>query len=109
MNMKKCGCHNDRKHKKINNSEKFVTLDIYLKFGSLDKMKITYSVPKYYLVRSVKGSITSLGIKIIGMSKKNKKSRYANTNVSMKDISKIIKEFKEFYYNNCVRKRPTGT
>ena len=40
------------------------------------------------------------------MSKKKKKARYAITNVSMTDLSKIIKEFENFPYEGYVRKRP---
>ena len=47
--------------------------------------------------------ITSLGLKTILRSKKIKKARYAITNVSMKDISKIIKEFERFPYKGYVR------
>ena len=32
----------------IKNGEKNITLEISLKFGSLDKIKITSSNPKYY-------------------------------------------------------------
>ena len=45
-NMKNCGCHNDRKHREIKGSAKYVTLEISLKFGSLDKIRITSSEPK---------------------------------------------------------------
>ena len=41
VNMKNCGRHNDRKHKEIKGSDKYVTLDISLKFDNTDKMKIT--------------------------------------------------------------------
>ena len=41
VNMKNCGHHNVRKHRDIKNGEKYITLDISLKFGSLDKMKST--------------------------------------------------------------------
>ena len=41
VNMKNCGPHNVRKHREIKGSDKYVTLDIWLKFGSLDKMRIT--------------------------------------------------------------------
>ena len=46
VNMKNCGRHNVRKHKEIKGSEKYVTLDISLKFDSLDNMKITSSESK---------------------------------------------------------------
>ena len=35
MNMKDCGHRNFRKHKDIKGSDKYVTLDILLKFDSL--------------------------------------------------------------------------
>ena len=70
MNMKNCGRRNVRKHRDIKNGEKYITLDISLKFGSLEKMKITSSDPKDYFGISVKGLIKSLGIKTKVMSKK---------------------------------------
>ena len=63
VNMKNCGCQNDRKHKEINGSDKYVTLDISSKMDSLDKMKITSSELKGKLERSGKGLITSMGFK----------------------------------------------
>ena len=42
-NMKNCGCCNVRKHREIKNGDKYTTLDIYLDFGSMEKMKITAS------------------------------------------------------------------
>ena len=47
VNMKHFGHRNVRKHREINNSENYITLDISLGFGSLDKMKTTSSEPKY--------------------------------------------------------------
>ena len=49
--------------------------------------------------------ITYLGLKTIVRPKK-KKARYAITSVSMKDLSKIIREFKMLPYEDYVRKRP---
>ena len=63
MNMKNCGCHNVRKHREINNVDKYTTLEILFDFGSLDKMKITSSEPKDHLGISGKRLITSLGTK----------------------------------------------
>ena len=68
-------------------------------------MRITSSEPKYYLERSEKGLIISLGIETNIRSKKYKKARYAITNVSMKDISKIIKDFEKLPFKGYVRKR----
>ena len=46
VNMKNCGRRNVRKHRDIKDSDKCVTLDISLKFDSLDKMKVTSSESK---------------------------------------------------------------
>ena len=46
LNMKNCGRRNVRKHKEIKGSDKYVTLDISLKFESMEKMKITSSESK---------------------------------------------------------------
>ena len=40
VNMKICGCHNISKYKEIKGSDKYVTLDISLKFDNMYKMKI---------------------------------------------------------------------
>ena len=84
MNMKNCGPHNVRKHKEIKGSDKYVTLDVLLKFDNLNKMRITSSDPKYNLGRPGKGLIISLGLRSKAMPKKHKKARYAITNVSIK-------------------------
>ena len=63
VDMKNCGRRYIRKHKEIRGSDKYVTLDISSKFGSLDKMKITSSESKVNLERSGKGLITSLSFK----------------------------------------------
>ena len=68
-------------------------MDILLRFGSLDKIRITSSEPKDNLGISGKGLITSLGLKAKTRPYKYKKARHAIGNVSMKDLSKIIKEF----------------
>ena len=46
VNMKNYGHRNVRKHREIKGSNKYSTLDISLKFDSMDKMKITYSESK---------------------------------------------------------------
>ena len=63
VNMRNFGRRNVREHKEIKGSDKYVTLDISLRFVSLDKMRITSSDPKDNLGRSGKEIITSLGIK----------------------------------------------
>ena len=91
VNTNKCGCRNVRKHREIKGSDKYVTLDISLKFDSLDNMRITSSESKDNQGRSGKGLITSLGIKARTSTKKYKKARYAIGNVSMKELPKIIR------------------
>ena len=49
--------------------------------------------------------IASLSLNI-GSSKKEKKARYDITNVSLKNISKLIKAFEKVTYEGYVRKRP---
>ena len=67
VNMKDCGHRNVNKHREIKNGEKYTTLDISLKFDSLDKMITTSSEPKYNFGISEKGLIASLGLKNIGL------------------------------------------
>ena len=73
VNMKNCGCYNVSKHRDIKGSDKYVTLEISLTFGSLDKMKITSLDPKDNLGRSGKGLITYLSISTKARPKKYKK------------------------------------
>ena len=65
VNMKNCCCHNVRKHREIKNGEKYITLGISLKFGSMGKMQIKSLYPKDYFGISGKELITSLGHKTI--------------------------------------------
>ena len=70
MNMKNCGHCNVRKHRYIKDSDKYITLDILLKFVSLENTRITSSEPKDNIGRSGKGLITSLGLKAKARPKK---------------------------------------
>ena len=104
--MKNGGRCNVRKHREIKGSGKYVTLDISLKFDSLEKIKITSSESKEKLERSGKGLITSLGFKAKVRLQKYKKARYDIGNVSEKDLSKIIREFDKFKKLPYEKKRP---
>ena len=64
------------KHREMKDGDNYITLDIYLNFGSMDRIKITSSKPKDYLGRSGKGLITSLGLKTIRSLKKKDKIRH---------------------------------
>ena len=104
-NMKNCVFCNVRKHREIKDSDKYITLYISLNFCSLDKMGITSSDPKGNLGRLVKGLITSLGLKVKARITKYKIARYVIGNVSMKDLSKIIREFEKSSYKSYERRR----
>ena len=60
--MTNCGHLNVRKQIEIKGIDAYITLYILLKFGSLDKTRITSSDPKDNLGISGKGLINSLGI-----------------------------------------------
>ena len=98
MNMKNCGRCNVRKHREIKGSDKYATLDILLKFYSLENMRITYSESKVKLGVSGKGLITSLSLKAKTGPNKYKKARYAIGNASNKELSKIIRKFEKLPY-----------
>ena len=49
VDMKNCGRKIFRKHIDIDYGKKYIKLGIFLNFGSLEKMRITSSDPKYYL------------------------------------------------------------
>ena len=99
VNIKNCGCCNVRKHREIRGSDRYITLDISLKFDSLDKMKITSSESKEKLERSGAGLITSLVFKAKVRQHKYKKAKYDIGNVSKKYLSKIIREFDKFKHD----------
>ena len=106
VNMNNCGSRNVRGNRDIKGSDNYVSLDISLKFGSLDKIRITSSDPKDNLVGLRKGFITSLGLKSNAIPKKYKKARYAIKNVIMNDLSKIIRDFDKLPYKIYERRRP---
>ena len=55
MNKKNCGRCNVRKHIEIKNSDKYFTSYTLLKFGSMDKTRITSLETKEYFVKISKG------------------------------------------------------
>ena len=95
VNMKNFGQRKVRKHKDIKGSDKCVTLNISEKFDSLNKMETKSSESKDKLGISGKGLVTALDLKTKVRSKRYKKERYAIGNVSMKEISNIIKQFEK--------------
>ena len=77
-----------------------------MKFGSLYKMIITYLESKDSRGISGKGLITSLVIKAKSIANKYKSSRYSIVNISMKDLSNIIRDFEKLPYKGYDRKIP---
>ena len=65
------------------------------KFDNLDKMETTSSKSKVKMEGSGKWLVTALALKTKARSTRYKKARYAIGNVSMKDLSNKIKEFKK--------------
>ena len=106
VSMKNCGRRKFRKHKEIKGNDKCVTLNVSGKFDSLNKMKTTSSESKGKLGRSGKGLVTDLAFKTKVRSQKYKKARYAIVNVSMKDLSNIIKEFEKIVKLPYVKRIP---
>ena len=68
-------------------------------------MKNKSSELKYYFGNIRKGVYYLSGYQDHWMVKE-KKARYAITNVSLNEVSNIIKEFEKFTYEGYVRKRP---
>ena len=105
VNMRNCGKRNFRKHREIKDSDERVTLKAYEnmyeilkfseKFDNLDKMETTSSESKVKMERSGKGLVTAMYFNTKVRHPKYKKARYAIGNVSMKDLSNIIKEFEK--------------
>ena len=113
VNMKNYGRRKVRKHKEIKGSDKIITLNVSEKFDSLNKMETISSESKVELERSGKGLVTALALKTKVRPKKYKKARYAIRNVSMKDLSNIIKEFEKIvkvpYVKRIPKHEPTSS
>ena len=93
MNVKIDGRQNFGKHREIKGSDKYVTLDILLKFDTREKMIIKSSGSKVKSGISGKGLITSLSLKSKTSPKKYKKSI-------------IVREFEILPYESYGKKRP---
>ena len=72
----------------------------------LDKIRITSSETKDNSGRLGKGLITSLVLKAKTSPNKYKKSRYAIVNVSMKELSRIIRDFDKWPFISYESRRP---
>ena len=116
VNMRNCGKRNFSKHIEIKDSAERVTLKAYenmyeiLKFSenfdNLDKMETTSSESKVKMEGSGKWLVTALALNTKARSTKYKMARYTIVNVSMKDLSKKIKEFEMFFKVPHLKKTP---
>ena len=113
VNMKICGRCKVRKHKEIKGGDKIDTLNVSEKYDILNKMETTYSESKGKLGRSGKGLVTAPDIKTRVRLQNYKKARYAIGNVSMKDLSNIIKDFEKIvkvpYVKRIPKNKPTSS
>ena len=96
VNIKNCGCQNVRKHREIKDSDKYITLDISLNFGSLDKMRVTSSESKYNFGRSGKGLITSMGIKAKSIPKKYKRQGIPSEISVRRNFQRLLGSLKNY-------------
>ena len=79
-------------------------LNISEKFDDLNKMETTSSESKVELEILGKGLATALALNTKARSEKYKKARYAIGNVSMKDLSNIIKDFEKKFQGTLCEK-----
>ena len=95
--MTSCGRCNVRKHRDINNGEKYIILEIYYKIGFLDKREVTSSESKDYMGRPGKALNTSMDLRNkIPNNKQNK--WFAVTEMTNLDFSKLLRNFNNWTY-----------
>ena len=104
MNMKNCGCRNVSKHIDIKVIDTYITLDIFLKFGSMDKTRISYSEPKDNLGGSGKGLITSLGLKAKTRPKKLKRQGMPLEMSVRRTFQRLLGSFRNILINVMSRR-----
>ena len=73
VNIKNCGRPNVKNHIDIKDSDEYITLEILLKFGSMDNMIIKSLEQKVYYGRPGKGLITSRCLKTFEGQRKTKR------------------------------------
>ena len=103
VNMKNCGRCNVSKHRDIRGSDKYVTLDISMKFDSMDKTKIKYSESKEKLEISGKGLITYLGFKAkVGHTNKKRQGMQS----VRRTFRKLLRSLKNYLIKLMRRRGP---
>ena len=104
--MKNGGRRNVRKHRYIKGSDKYVTLNILLKFDSLDNMRITSSESKLKLGISGKDLITSLGLKD-KQGQRNKRRQGKSSEISVRGIfQRSLGSLKNYLMKGMIRRDP---
>ena len=106
VNMQNCGRRNVRKHREIKGSDKYVSLDISLKFDSLDKMKIKSSESRDNLRRSGKEFITSLGIKAKARPEKYKSQGMPSGVSVRRTFQRLLGSLKKYLIKVMRRRGP---
>ena len=85
-----CLCYN-------NNCEQYIILEISSKIYCMNKREFTSSESNYYMVRTGKGLTTSLSLRT-KIPNKNKKSRFAITDITKQYFSKFLNNFDRSHY-----------
>ena len=106
VNMKNGGICNDRTHQKNKSSDKYVTLDVSLKFDSLENMKIISSESQDNLGRPGKGLITSLCLRA-KLNHKNTKRKDMTSEISVRRTFQILLRILKNYIMKFMRRRGT--
>ena len=65
-------------------------MDISLKLGFLDKRKVIFLVPRYYVGISSKGMSTSMNLKTINMPENKQKGKVSTTDAFLKNLLKYL-------------------
>ena len=103
--MKINGCCNVNKHRDIKGSDKYVILYILLKFGSMERIKITFSERKDNLGISGKVLITSLGLKAKARPKNTQKGKVCHRKCQSEGLYKNIGDFDKLLYKSYESRR----
>ena len=104
LNMKSCGCCNVRKYREIKGSDEYVTLEILLKFDSMDNMRITSSYSKVKFGRSGKGLITSMSLKSKKFQRNVKRQGMPSEMSARRTFKRLLGSLKN-YLKKVIRRR----
>ena len=97
VNVASCGRRNIRKHRDIKNVEQWIILNMSYKLDCLDKKNFNSSESKDYMVRPGYRLTKYLDIRTKSSNKKQK-ARFDITDITNKDFSQLLKQFKNSPY-----------